>query len=96
MKSNLLRRFSCALLRCDLDAAIPRAENFFDGFDAMEAQAFAQGVVVRGNPPAQLSWYFQTPLTYRKMPPCSPKWASQLSTNRNRRWKSAHCSATAI
>ncbi len=52
-----------------LDGSIPRAEDFFTGFDAMEAQAFAQAVVVRGDPPAQLSWYFQTPLTYRKMTP---------------------------
>jgi len=52
-----------------LDGSIPGAEDFFKGFGSMQDQAVAQGTAVRSNPPARLSWYFQTPLAERKMAP---------------------------
>ncbi len=50
-----------------IDGSIPGAVDFFRGFESMEDQAMAQGTEVRLNPPARLTWYFQTPLTQRKM-----------------------------
>ncbi|MCQ8222246.1 MULTISPECIES: restriction endonuclease fold toxin 5 domain-containing protein [pseudomallei group] len=52
-----------------LDGSIPGAEDFFRGFDKMETQITTQASKVRANPPARLTWYFQTPLTRRKMAP---------------------------
>ena len=52
-----------------LDGSIPKADKWFDGFRTMEDQIVDQGSVVRANPPARLTWYFQTPLTHRKMAP---------------------------
>ena len=52
-----------------LDGSIPGSEDFFKGFDSMEAQAFDQSIEVKANPPARLIWYFQTPLTQKKMAP---------------------------
>ncbi|WP_230387924.1 restriction endonuclease fold toxin 5 domain-containing protein [Burkholderia pseudomallei] len=52
-----------------LDGSIPGAEDFFKGFDSMETQITNQATRVRANPPARLTWYFQTPLTKRKMTP---------------------------
>ncbi|WP_230958213.1 restriction endonuclease fold toxin 5 domain-containing protein [Burkholderia territorii] len=52
-----------------LDGSIPKAEKWFDGFRTMEEQIIEQGALTRANPPARLTWYFQTPLTYRKMAP---------------------------
>ncbi|WP_240049414.1 restriction endonuclease fold toxin 5 domain-containing protein, partial [Burkholderia thailandensis] len=52
-----------------LDGSIPGAEDFFRGFDKMETQITTQASKVRANPPARLTWYFQTLLTRRKMTP---------------------------
>ncbi|WP_122775422.1 restriction endonuclease fold toxin 5 domain-containing protein, partial [Burkholderia pseudomallei] len=52
-----------------LDGSIPGAEDFFKGFDSMETQITNQATRVRANPPARLTWYFQTQLTKRKMTP---------------------------
>ncbi|PRE64293.1 hypothetical protein C6P82_17060 [Burkholderia multivorans] len=52
-----------------LDGSIPGAEDFFGGFDKMEQQLTEQAMHVRANPPAALTWYFQTPLTQRRMAP---------------------------
>ncbi|WP_041725138.1 restriction endonuclease fold toxin 5 domain-containing protein [Paraburkholderia phenoliruptrix] len=52
-----------------LDGSIPKAEKWFEGFRSMEDQIVEQGTTVRMNPPARLTWYFQTPLTYQKMAP---------------------------
>ncbi|MFY4695615.1 restriction endonuclease fold toxin 5 domain-containing protein [Burkholderia glumae] len=52
-----------------LDGSIPGAGDFFKGFESMLDQAVAQGTAVRSNPPARLTWYFQTPLAQRKMAP---------------------------
>ncbi|MFL6642625.1 MAG: Tox-REase-5 domain-containing protein, partial [Paraburkholderia graminis] len=49
--------------------SIPKAEKSFEGFRTMEDQFVEQGTVVRMNPPARMTWYFQTPLTYKKMAP---------------------------
>jgi hypothetical protein len=35
----------------------------------MESQAFDQAIEVMENPPARLKWYFQTPLTQKRMAP---------------------------
>ena len=37
--------------------------EFFKGFTGMAEQIKKQGTSVRGNPPAKLMWYFQTPKT---------------------------------
>jgi hypothetical protein len=50
-----------------LDGSIPKSDKWFDGFQTMEDQIVEQGSVVRVNPPARLTWYFQTPLTQKKM-----------------------------
>ncbi|WP_186177729.1 restriction endonuclease fold toxin 5 domain-containing protein [Burkholderia gladioli] len=50
-----------------LDGSIPKADKWFEGFKSMEDQIVEQGTTVRMNPPARLTWYFQTPLTYKKM-----------------------------
>lgn len=52
-----------------LDGSIPKAEKWFEGFRSMEDQIVEQGTTVRMNPPTRLTWYFQTPLTYKKMAP---------------------------
>jgi hypothetical protein len=52
-----------------LDGSIPGAQDFFRGFDTMQDQIVAQGTAVRSNPPARLTWYFQTPLAQKKMAP---------------------------
>jgi hypothetical protein len=52
-----------------LDGSIPKAGKWFDGFRTMEDQIEDQSTVVRANPPARLTWYFQTPLTQKKMAP---------------------------
>ncbi len=52
-----------------LDGSIPKADKWFSGFDSMEQQSVEQGSVVRAHPPARLIWYFQTPLTQKKMAP---------------------------
>ncbi|WP_044021255.1 MULTISPECIES: restriction endonuclease fold toxin 5 domain-containing protein [Paraburkholderia] len=52
-----------------LDGSIPKAEKWFEGFRTMEDQIVEQGTVVRMSPPARMTWYFQTPLTYKKMAP---------------------------
>lgn len=52
-----------------LDGSIPKADKWFDGFRTMEDQIVEQGSTVRVNPPARLTWYFQTPLTYKKIAP---------------------------
>ncbi|WGS43140.1 restriction endonuclease fold toxin 5 domain-containing protein [Burkholderia sp. JSH-S8] len=52
-----------------LDGSIPKADKWFEGFRKMEEQIIEQGGLARANPPARLTWYFQTPLTYRKMAP---------------------------
>jgi hypothetical protein len=52
-----------------LDGSIPKANKWFEGFRTMEDQIVDQGSAVRLNPPARLTWYFQTPLTYKKMTP---------------------------
>ncbi|WP_230942297.1 restriction endonuclease fold toxin 5 domain-containing protein [Burkholderia stagnalis] len=52
-----------------LDGSIPKADKWFEGFRTMEEQIIEQGGLARANPPARLTWYFQTPLTYRKMAP---------------------------
>ncbi|WP_321865379.1 restriction endonuclease fold toxin 5 domain-containing protein [Paraburkholderia tropica] len=52
-----------------LDGSIPKADKWFAGFDTMQQQIIDQGSVVRANPPARLIWYFQTPLTQKKMAP---------------------------
>ncbi|WP_186143694.1 restriction endonuclease fold toxin 5 domain-containing protein [Burkholderia gladioli] len=60
-----------------LDGSIPGAEDFFKGFDSMQDQAIAQGTAVRSNPPARLTWYFQTPLAQRKMGPLLARMGAQ-------------------
>jgi Restriction endonuclease fold toxin 5 len=52
-----------------LDGSIPGARDFFRGFDKMQDQIIAQGTAVRSSPPARLTWYFQTPLTQKKVAP---------------------------
>jgi len=52
-----------------LDGSIPKADKWFEGFRSMEDQIVEQGTTVRMNPPTRLAWYFQTPLTYKKMAP---------------------------
>lgn len=52
-----------------LDGSIRKAQNWFDGFRTMEDQIIEQGGLTRGNPPARLTWYLHTPLTYRKTAP---------------------------
>ncbi|WP_414451833.1 restriction endonuclease fold toxin 5 domain-containing protein [Burkholderia sp. 22PA0099] len=52
-----------------LDGSIPKADKWFEGFKSMEDQIVEQGTTVRMNPPTRLTWYFQTPLTYKKMAP---------------------------
>jgi hypothetical protein len=52
-----------------IDGSIPGADDFFKGFDTMESQAFDQAMEVMENPPARLKWYFQTPLTQKRMAP---------------------------
>jgi hypothetical protein len=52
-----------------LDGSIPKAGKWFEGFRSMEDQIVEQGTTVRMNPPTRLTWYFQTPLTYKKMAP---------------------------
>jgi Restriction endonuclease fold toxin 5 len=52
-----------------LDGSIPKADKWFEGFRTMEDQIVDQGSAVRLNSPARLTWYFQTPLTYKKMTP---------------------------
>lgn len=52
-----------------LDGSIPKADKWFEGFRSMEDQIVEQGTTVRMNPPTRLTWYFQTPLTYKKMAP---------------------------
>ncbi|KKB60972.1 hypothetical protein WM40_25985 [Robbsia andropogonis] len=60
-----------------LDGSIPKADKWFDGFRSMEDQMVDQGSVVRLNPPARLTWYFQTPLAYKKMMPLATRLGIQ-------------------
>ncbi|WP_230961618.1 restriction endonuclease fold toxin 5 domain-containing protein [Burkholderia stagnalis] len=60
-----------------LDGSIPGAEDFFNGFDKMEGQLTEQAMRVRANPPAALTWYFQTPLTQRRMAPIAAALGAQ-------------------
>ncbi|PRE02395.1 hypothetical protein C6P91_22215 [Burkholderia multivorans] len=52
-----------------LDGSIRKAQNWLDGFRTMEDQIIEQGGLTRGNPPARLTWYSHTPLTYRQTAP---------------------------
>lgn len=60
-----------------LDGSIPKADKWFEGFRTMEDQMVEQATVVRTNPPARLTWYFQTPLAYRKMSPLLSRLGAQ-------------------
>ncbi|MGF6264056.1 hypothetical protein OKW49_004984 [Paraburkholderia youngii] len=44
-----------------------KPKPFFVGFKRMADQIFDQGTTVRANPPARLTWYFQTPKTREYM-----------------------------
>ncbi|WDD91890.1 restriction endonuclease fold toxin 5 domain-containing protein [Burkholderia sp. FERM BP-3421] len=50
-----------------LDGSIPRATDFFTGWDGMMEQALERAKKVKANPPTRLRYYFQGPLTYQKM-----------------------------
>jgi hypothetical protein len=52
-----------------LDGSIPKSNQWFSGFAKMDNQARDQGLEVLENPPARLTWYFQTPLTMKRMMP---------------------------
>ncbi|WP_309301882.1 restriction endonuclease fold toxin 5 domain-containing protein [Burkholderia cepacia] len=50
-----------------LDGSIPKSEQFFKGFRHMRDQAIKRAMRVKANPPTRLRYYFQGPLTYRRM-----------------------------
>jgi len=50
-----------------LDGSIPGATHWFSGFRTMPVQARRQASVVNANPPTRLTYYFMTPLAFRKM-----------------------------
>ncbi|MBU9406344.1 restriction endonuclease fold toxin 5 domain-containing protein [Burkholderia multivorans] len=52
-----------------LDGSIPKADKFFKGFRHMREQAVKRAIPVRANPPTRLRYYFQGPLSYKRMAP---------------------------
>nr|WP_241017163.1 restriction endonuclease fold toxin 5 domain-containing protein [Paraburkholderia sp. Ac-20342] len=52
-----------------IDGSKKNSDKWFTGFDRLEVQAGDQAEVVHANPPSKLRWYFQTPLTQKKMAP---------------------------
>ncbi|WP_175918301.1 restriction endonuclease fold toxin 5 domain-containing protein [Burkholderia pyrrocinia] len=50
-----------------LDGSIPKAADFFKGWDSMVEQAISRSKDVKANPPTRLRYYFQGQLTYQRM-----------------------------